>query len=450
MRNIVLLAAFSLIVYHSTAQIITTVAGNGTMGYNGDIIPATSAELSYPNIAVPDNHGNLYIAEEGNNRVRKIDALGIITTIAGTGVAGYSGDNGQATDAQLSVPTGIAIDAAGNIFISELGNNCIRKVNTSGIISTIAGTGTTGYGGDNGPAIAAKLWLPRLMAFDSEGNLYVADTHNDRVRKISTSGIITTVAGTGVQGYSGDGTTATAAQLGGPQGVAIDDSGNLYIAESGNSVLRKVSKATGIITTIAGTSVDGFSGDEGPATDARLYGCFGVAPDHAGNIYFTDNQNHRVRKITPDGIIHTVAGDGTSGFNGDNIPATSAHLYYPRGISIDNAGNIFVADHFNDRIRHLDAVASAVKNLAAKDAGISLFPNPNDGLFTMTAELPGADSRFVIDIRTITGATVYHHEEIYPFGIIAKKIQLSSLPPGIYTATITNGEASKTTSFMIR
>ena len=214
-----------------------------------------------------DASGNLYIADTGNNRIRKVSATGIITTVAGNGSAGYSGDGGPATSAQLDGPEGVAVDGSGNLYIADTCNNRIRKVSATGIITTVAGNGSAGYSGDGGPATSAQLSLPAGVAVDGSGNLYIADSGNNRIRKVSATGIITTVAGNGSPGYSGDGGPATSAQLNQPAGVAVDASGNLYIADSSNNRIRKVS-ATGIITTVAGNGFDGYSGDGGPATSA--------------------------------------------------------------------------------------------------------------------------------------------------------------------------------------
>jgi uncharacterized protein (TIGR03437 family) len=332
--------------------IITTVAGNGDGEYSGDNGPATSAQVSPTGVAV-DAAGNLYIADAGNDRIRKV-SNGIITTVAGNGISGYGGDNGPATSAQLDHPEGVAVDAVGNLYIADSSNLRIRKV-SNGIITTVAGNGDDydsgngdyEYSGDNGPATSAQLHHPEGVVVDAAGNLYIADSWNGRIRKVS-NGVITTVAGNGIYGYGGDNGSAASAQLNDPQGVAVDAAGNLYIADTYNNRIRKVSN--GVIVTVAGTGTQGYSGDNGPAISAELGFPYGVAVDAAGNLYIADFGNNRIRKVS-NGVITTVAGNGTYGYSGDNGPATSAQLNYPEGVAVDAAGNLYIADTSNNRIR---------------------------------------------------------------------------------------------------
>jgi len=377
--------------------ILTRVAGNGTTGFSGDNGPATSAQLYFPTGVAVDSAGNLYIADADNFRIRKV-SNGVITTVAGNGFGGYSGDNGPASSARLDDPQGLAVDSAGNLYIADTDNNCIRKV-ANGVITTVAGNGLQGFSGDNGPAANAQLNNPYSVAVDSPGNLYIADTENQRVRKVA-NGVIATIAGTGTQGFSGDNGPATSAELSGPDGVAVDSAGNLYIAD-GDSRIRKV--AGGAIATVAGNGLIGFSGDGGPATSAELSGPDGVAVDPAGNLYIGDLNNNRIRKIasgvittvagggTPvvgngpvtgaqfgypaavaldsagsvyiadetsniiwkisNGVIAAVAGNGKQGFSGDGGPATAAELSLPENVAVDSAGNVYIADTFNNRVR---------------------------------------------------------------------------------------------------
>ena len=327
---------------------INTFAGNGNIGVSGDGGPATSAALNFPDGLAVDAIGDVFIADTSNARVRKVGLDGTITTVAGTSLANFSGDGGSATTASLSDPSGVAVDGAGNLYIADFFNNRIRKVSPLGIITTVAGNGVAGASGDGGSAVSASLNAPEGVAVDSTGNIYIADFDNDLVRKVNSAGIITTLVGTGVTGFSGDGGQATRSQLNSPADVVLDAAGNLYIADSGNNRIRKVTP-DGTISTVAGSgptgaSTGGFSGDGGPATRALLNNPTGVAVDAAGTLYIADTGNDRIRKVNTDGIISTVAGGGSNPnwLNGD--PATTAKLYYPTGIAVDLAGNLYIGE----------------------------------------------------------------------------------------------------------
>ena len=340
------------------AQIITTIAG-GTIG---DGNPATNAELNHPLGVAVGKHDNIYIADTYNQVIRKIDNHGTISTFAGGGnISPYIDDGVQATMATLMYPYNVAVDRIGNVYIADALNQRICKVDTNGVFVTIAGNRTMGYSGDGGHATAAQLWNPNGVAVDSIGNVFIADTYNQRIRKVNTSGMISTIAGngfgagtSGIGSYSGDGGAATAAELNLPNNIAIDNHGNVFIADQHNYRIRKINSA-GIIRTIAGTDSAGYSGDSGPATLARLNSPYGLVTDRDGNVYFSDTYNERIREIDTDGIISTIAGNGTVGFSGDGGVATAAALYQPSGISIDDHGNIYVADFNNSRIRKIDS-----------------------------------------------------------------------------------------------
>ena len=336
-----------------TSGTITTIAGDGTFGFGGDGGPASAARLNSPDGVAVDGAGNIYIADHGNNRIRRVDTSGTITTVAGDGTSGFGGDGGPATTAQLNFPRGVALDGAGNVYIADTDNHRIRRVDTSGTITTIAGDGTFGFGGDGGPATTAQLNFPRGVALDGAGNVYIADTDNHRIRRVDTSGTITTIAGDGTRGFGGDGGPASAAQLNSPRGVALDGAGNVYIADTDNHRIRRVD-TSGTITTIAGDGTFGFGGDGGPASAAQLNSPRGVALDGAGNVYIADTSNHRIRKVDTSGTITTIAGDGTFGFGGDGGPASAAQLNFPRGVALDGAGNVYIADTSNHRIRKVD------------------------------------------------------------------------------------------------
>ena len=442
---------------------ITTVAGSGATGsgeggFSGDGGAATDARLNLPRGIALDGSGNLYIADTKNHRIRKVDASGTITTVAGsddTGVfGGFSGDGGPATDAQLAFPHGIALDDSGNLYIADTNNLRIRKVDASGVITTVAGNGKSAFSGDGSPATGVSLNFPTAVVADASGNLFIADTGNHRIRKVPAlaielsanpsritadgtdaatiearlelqgvlksddnqsrvtfsissgtgslsdtevtvtggigpttltsgslgtvivqastpgavdatvevtviAGVITTVAGSGDPGpfgaFSGDGGQATAARLHNPVDVFADGSGNLYIADRNNNVIRKVD-ASGIITTVAGADdFGGFSGDGGPATDAELRFPSGVYVDDEGNLYIGDALNNRIRKVDASGVITTVAGNGEEGFSGDGGAATDARLNFPTDLSLDGSGNLFIVDPGNHRVRKVDA-----------------------------------------------------------------------------------------------
>ena len=336
---------------------ITTVAGTGTMGdpdlggYSGDGGPATEAQLSWPRSLAFDGAGNLYIADTDNDRIRRMDASGTITTIAGTGGRRFSGDGGPAVDATVGRPQGMAVDSAGNLYIASRYNHRIRRVDTMGGITTVAGGGS---GGDNGPAITAVLNYPHDVALDGAGNLYVAGRGSHRIRRVDSQGIITAIAGTGKPGYSGDNGPAVHARLRHPQSVAVDGSGNLYIADTGNHSIRRVD-SRGIITTFAGTGEWGYGGDNGLAVNARLTYPSGVAVDGSGKVYIADSHNSRIRRVDSRGIITTFAGTGEWGYGGDNGLAVNARLNLPQSIALDSAGNVYIADSLNRRIRRVDA-----------------------------------------------------------------------------------------------
>ncbi|MGI8781233.1 MAG: NHL repeat-containing protein [Solirubrobacteraceae bacterium] len=329
----------------SGTDTLFTIAGTSP-GYSGEGGQATSAQLNAPYGVAVDAAGGVYVADENNHRVRRISPGGIIDSVAGTGAGGYSGDGGQATSAQLSRPRDVEVDASGNVFVADSFNHRIRKISSTGVITTVAGTGVSGYAGDGGPATAARLSFPRGIALDADGNLLIADRTNARIRRVDANGTITTVAGTGLAGSSGDGGPATAAALDFPSDVAIDNAGNFYVADMGNDKIRKID-ANGVITTIAGTGVSGFSADGRPAVAARLDDPVRVAVDAAANLYIADFSNHRIRKVTPAGVITTVAGTGVAGSSGDGGQATSAQVNLPTGLDVRSDGSLVFTDLAN-------------------------------------------------------------------------------------------------------
>jgi len=360
----------------SPAGIVSAVAGNGTFGYSGDGGLATAAQINYPQAVSLDNFKNLYIADSQNRLVRKVSSTGIMTTVAGGGCSPFSdcnrGDGGQAVLAGLRYPTAVAADTSGNFYVTD--DYSVRKISSAGIITTVAGNGAPSYSGDGGPATAAGLNQPGGLAIDSSGNLYIADTGNHRVRKVTTTGIITTVAGNGQQGFGGDGGASINAHLNFPQGLAVDSTGNLYIADSANLRIRRVSPSL-VITTVAGDGTSGHSGDNGLATSAQLLNPTSVSVDKDGRIYIADA--FFVRSISPAGTISTIAGSpnarsGNEDYSGDGGPATAAALFDSAAIAVDSNGNIYVADSFHNAIRYLQPIAlgiSAVTNAASSISG---------------------------------------------------------------------------------
>jgi hypothetical protein len=361
--------------------IISAVAAIGNQsGYGGDGGPATNAVLFDPAGVAADSFGDIFIDDQANNRIRMVNTNGIINTIAGIGPAGtsgsYSGDGGLATSAGLnlfniSFPSGVAVDGLGNVYIADVSNERIRKVNTNGVIITIAGTNTAGFSGDGGPAISALLKTPAGLAVDTSGDLFIADTGNNRIREIATNGIITTVAGTNSAGFAGDGGPAVDAKLNSPVGVAVDTAGNLFIADMSNNRVRQVSP-DGIITTLAGTNIAGFSGDGGPATNASLNQPYGVAVDAYDDVFIADHRNARVRMVNIQGTISTVAGNGLSGNSGNGGAATNATLNGVSGVGLDSYDNLYTSATTYCAVRKVgfgEVPLLQLTNLAAADAG---------------------------------------------------------------------------------
>ena len=361
-------AALALVSVMGRAQtaptyVVTTIAGNNTTGagYSGDGAAATAAQLDGPSSVWLDSSGNIYVADQFNNVVRKFTINGNISTIAGQyGYAGYAGDTAAATAAQLYNPTTVIVDSKGNIYIADTHNSVVRMVAPGGTISTIAGNNGDGAGfsGDNPVATDAQLNKPAGLAVDSAGNLYISDNGNSRIRKVS-SGALTTIAGSAFPGYSGDGGPATSAHLQSPVGLAIDAQGSLYIADAETHSIRKI--ANGVITTVAGNYTNyplnsGFSGDGQQATRAQLRSPRGVAVDSCGNLYIADTLNNRIRMVMTNGVISTIAGSGNPGlpgYGGDGGPATSAQFYAPSGVAVDATGKVYVADTDNSVVRML-------------------------------------------------------------------------------------------------
>ena len=410
-------------------EIITTFAGNGTAGYSGDGLKATLAQLSNPTGVAVDSSGNVFVADQANNVIRRIDhATQIITTFAGNGIAGYEGvtpfgvcpsypgddpgDGGPAIEACLNNPSGVAVDSAGNIFIADTNNDRIRKVDTSGTITTVAGPGNPGITcpGDYLPATSACLVHPNDVVVDSSGNIFIADTDEERVREVFASNqTIVTVAGMGIGlgNYNGDGVPATSALLGVPRGIALDSQGNLYIADFGENRVRVVNLSSGIINTIAGNGNGGYvggygpncpnnggpqPGDGGPATSACLNGPWRVSVSQ-GKIFIGDTLNRRVR-VVQNGIIQTFSGAGDALFCGDGGPAFQACLHYPTGVAATSGTNVYIADSQNSRVRYVYGLFP-----------LSVSLNNNNG-GTVTSAPPGISCPPTCSANFPNGSTV--------------------------------------------
>lgn len=395
--------------------IITTVAGNGTTNFSGDGGPATDAGLDLPASVALDTKGDLFIADASHNCIRKVNTRGIITTIAGNGVPAYPGDGGPATNASLDWPTSVALGASGNVFIADLLNDRVRMVETNDIIITVAGSGTNNPG-DGGAATNADLGFPNGVAIDIKGRLFFTENAAFRVRKVNTNGIISTVAGTLNQGgYSGDGGLAVNALLAAPDCVALDRLGNLFIADAVNNDIRKVD-TNGIITTVAGVNpfsgISGYSGDGGAATNASLDNPDGMTVDSSGNLLFADSLNNRIRKVDTSGIITTIAGNGATNFFGDGGPATNASLNGPFDVAVDSGGNLFIADGLNNRIRKVTNTQGPT--LALDDASAA-----NAGNYRVVVTGPGGSVTSSVVNLVVAAAPLIYKSVANPDGSVS-------------------------------
>jgi sugar lactone lactonase YvrE len=434
MKNSLITVCFGFICLTYDAQVINTIAGTGVSGYTGDGGPATAATFCDPRGMAFDSAGNLYVADFCDQVIRKIDPLsGKISTVVGNGfgaggsIGGFSGDGSPATSAELSGPISIAIGKSGNMYIADYQNYRIRKVSaSSGIITTIAGDGTSSNSGDGGLAINAAIGNPKALALDQYENLYFCDEANSRVRMIDQiTGIISTVAGSGsVAGYSGDGGLATAATLYFPAGIVIDSIGNIIVADTRNNCVRKITKSTGIITTIAGRNHWGFTGDGGPATLADMYFPTDLRIDRNGNLFIVDSQNDRVRKVIFNGTISTIAGDGNGTASGDGGPPLSAGMF-PANIIIDAGYSMYISDNWNYRVRKMDLPDLVQER--SDNYEIIAYPNPNKGQFYIASNSSKIKSLTIYNefgevVETITSNIQLLDPQI--------KINLTS--PGLY------------------
>jgi len=425
----------------SSTPFIYTIAGNSSWGYAGDGGSANFASLNSPTATALDTAGNIYIADYGNNVVRRVDSkTGVITTVAGTGNAGYSGDNGPATAAQLSSPVSLAIDGAGNIYVADYVNDVVRRIDAgTGIITTYAGQKSASAVGDGGPALNAQLSSPTGLALDAAGNLFIS-TFGNRIRMVTAgSGTITTVAGTGGFGYTGNNGSATSATLAFPEGIAVDGAGNIYIADTQNNVIREVNATTGVITSVAGTASRGYAGDGGPATSATLNLPYSVAVDTSGNLYIADYNNAAIRKVAAStGIISTLAGSGScTAFGGDGGPAASAALCLPRGITVSSAGTIYVAETSANRVREITSPMvppTAVTPVPVFVAPSGTYANPQT--VNLSDTTPGTEIYLTLDGSSPAAAqSPAYYGSINVSGSVT--MQAIAVAPGYLPSTIT-------------
>ncbi|OJW79522.1 MAG: hypothetical protein BGO69_12380 [Bacteroidetes bacterium 46-16] len=447
-RILSLLLTATILGFHcASAQNIDLFAGTPlNPGNTGDGGPAVSARLSAPQAICFDKFGNAYISDQNNHRVRKISASGDITAFAGTGAPGYSGDGGAALSATFCWPTGIAVDTTGNVYITDVYCHVVRKVNTSGIISTIAGTGSIGYSGDGGPAVSAALNTPVAVDADIAGNVYIVDRGNARIRMIDMSGNINTIAGTGTHGFSGDNAAATSAELNYPANIAFDNTGNIYIADQLNERIRKID-AGGIITTIAGNGIHSFSGDGSAATSASLEYPMSVALDSSGNMFIADGSGNRVRMVDGSGIIYTYAGTGVHDYGGDGGLAINAYLT-PLDLAVGIDNRLYVDDMIHANIRVITPAAVSTGALSRQNDGLELYPNANNGIFTLAGNIGSKDPNVQIEVLDLNGKTVLKDNFQAQNGRIKKQIALAGdLPAGHYMIKITTDLETKSIKF---
>jgi uncharacterized protein (TIGR03437 family) len=426
---------------------ISTFAGTGTAGYSGDGGAAILATIDNPYGAAFDADGNMYIADQINNRIRKITPAGLISTFAGTGAAGFSGDGGPALSAQLNRPSSVSFDSLGTLYISDQFNNRVRKITTNGVITTVAGS-TQGFCGNGGPATSACLNGPLDVAVDSSGNVYIAEFGNNDVRKVDTNGIITSFAGNGSHTYSGDGGPAAAASLAYVESVAVSAAGDLFIADGANNRIRKVSN--GIITTVAGTGQPGWSGDGGAALNAQLNYPSSVRFDSAGNLYIADYHSYRIRLLKTDGTIATIAGNGVAAYSGDGGPALNAALNSPNGMAVQGT-SVYFADINNNRIRLLTPSTSITSGGIVPIYSSSNTIQPGSWVSIYGANLANTTATWNGDFPTsLAGTSVtINNKPAYLWFVSPGQVNLQApddTPAGTVNVTVTSPSGTATST----
>ena len=427
---------------HVAAQVIVTVAGTGMGGYSGDGGPATNATMENPTDIAFDKDGNLYFSDGAISRIRKVTPAGIITTVAGNGSSGYCCDVYPATLAQLKGGGGIAVDKWNNIYYADGSDHRVRKITPDGIIHTIAGTGVAGYNGDGMPATDAQLNVPEGIAVDDAGNVYIGDRLNYRIRKINTSGIITTLAGTGIASFTPDGARADTSAIIGVSCLILDNLGNVFLPD--NNRIRKIVNSTGILTTVAGNGTSGYSGDGGPATLASI-STIKFTVDSVGNLYLSDGAPERIRKVSTSGIITTVAGTGGAGLENDGAPVLLARLHTPCGIAFSPAGELHFADKSSARIRKITPNWDAASDMRVSESDLELFPNPARG--NVMVVVKGVVAEVPVIITDAKGTVV---SEQHVRGNTRTRIDLSNCPAGMYIVRAITAEKIITKELLIK
>ena len=446
-RFLILIYLFLMVSHSIMAQggIITSLAGNGITQYIGDGWPATSYSLAEPMGICVDKLGTIYVSDNADSRIRKIDIHDTLYTICGkSGIPGYLGDNGPATSASCKNPTSLCFDTSGNLLIADQLNHVIRKINLStGIINTLCGIGFSGFVGDNGPATDARLDQPTGICCDNKGNIFIADKLNHAIRRIDgATGIITTVAGNNNAGFFGDNGPATLGKLSFPSSVTVDNSGNLFIADYGNSRIRKVNNATGIISTIAGNGHSTFTGNNGPASAATLNRPTAVFMSKHGVLYISDYGNDQIRTINQQGIINAFAGTGGTGYSGDGGPATAARIYGPQGIFVDDSEYVYFADATNSAIRKVSPLPTKISDIGTI-TDCHIYPNPTHGI--VQVQINNLIDEAMITVYNCMGQLVFESKIEKPYA----QLDLSQQTKGIYYLQLKTTQGMTTQKLII-
>jgi hypothetical protein len=429
MKYFVTLCLFVLSRMCVYGQVIVTVAGTGVNGYSGDGGPATNCKMTFPLDLTFDRLGNLYFTDDAVSCVRRISADGLISRYAGTGISGYGGDGGLATDANITGGGFLATDKWNNVYLSDGGNHRIRKITFGGLITTVAGTGTAGYNGDGIPATNAQLNGAQGIAVDEFGNIYVCDRRNYRIRKIDTAGIIHTVTGNGVSGISIDGSIADTAAIDETWCIKVDVTGNVLFNE--NDRIRRINVLDNTLETLAGNGVHGYAGDGGLATTAEIF-VENFTVDSIGNIYITGA--NRIRKVDTGGIINTIAGTGAGGFEGDGVNVSVAKIPLPGGLSFSDRGELNYAEKGSARIRKITMAWDGVSEMSGANSKLELYPNPAHGVVNARMNAPAKE----VNLTIMDASGVVVKSMTVPCNV-TNEIDVNVLRPGVYTLKMTAG-----------